>query len=184
MVGGYIVYHGNMKKLYLVRHAKSSKDIPGIEDKQRPLNRRGERECRYIGKRLEKRGIVAQAFYSSPAKRALDTARAIARETGFPPGEIKVVNSIYASNIPKLMKVIKNIDDTVESAMMCGHNPEFLDLVNHLAPRPIKEFPPCGVFGINFNIDSWKRAGREKGTLAFFDCPLKNRKDSQGGDKP
>ncbi|MFH1046571.1 MAG: histidine phosphatase family protein, partial [Candidatus Omnitrophota bacterium] len=163
-----------MKRLYLIRHAKSSQDISGIKDKERPLSKRGKREVEYIGKRLKKRGIVAQALYSSPAKRALDTARLIAKKISFPRKKIKVVPSIYDSDIPQLLKVVKNIDDKVESAVIFGHNPEFLSLVNYLTPRSIKEFPVCGVFGIDFNINSWRSLPRKKGKMAFFDSPKKD----------
>jgi phosphohistidine phosphatase len=160
-----------MKRLYLIRHAKSSKDITGIKDRERPLNKRGKKEARYIGKHLKERGITAQALYSSPAKRAFDTARAIARKIGFPRKKIEVVDALYYSNIPKILKVIKNIDDTVGSAIIFGHNPEFLNLVNYLSARSIQEFPPCGVFGIGFSIDSWKKVARKKGKIVFFRTP-------------
>ena len=160
-----------MKRLYLVRHAKSSKDIPRIKDKERPLSKRGKKEVAYMGKRMKKCGIVAQALYSSPAKRALDTAKAIAKKIGFPRKKIKVVNSIYYSNIPKLLKVIRGIDDEAASALIFGHNPEFINLVNYFTPRCINEFPTCGIFGIDFNINSWRRAARKKGKITFSDSP-------------
>jgi phosphohistidine phosphatase len=160
-----------MKRLYLIRHAKSSKDILGIKDKERPLNKRGKRDVRSIGKRLKKHGIVLHALYSSPAKRALDTARVVAKKIKFPRKKIKVVPSLYHSNVLKLMKVVKHIDDQVESAVIVGHNPEFLKLVNYLTPRVIKEFPTCAVYGVAFNIDSWKRTARNKGKLVFSDYP-------------
>lgn len=105
-----------MKKLYLIRHAESDKDIPGIGDRQRPLNKRGRREAQYIGKLLRKYGISIEAFYSSPAKRAIETAVLVAEEIGFPRNKIKVVYAIYGSNIPKLMWVIKKIINTSDSA--------------------------------------------------------------------
>jgi len=160
-----------MKRLYLIRHAKSNKDISGIKDKDRPLNKLGKREAWYIGKRLKKHGISVQAFYSSPARRAFDTAAVIAKKIGFLRKKIKVANSLYNSNIPKLLKVIKNIDHTMESAVIVGHNPEFLNLVNYLTPRLIKEFPVCGVFGIDFTIDSWRMVARKKGKLVFSEFP-------------
>ena len=163
-----------MKRLYLIRHAKSSKDIPGIRDRERPLNKRGKREVQSIGGLLRKYGIVVQALYSSPAKRAFDTASVIARKIGLPRKRIQVVNSLYGSNIPKLMKIVRKIDDAAESAIIFGHNPELSNLVNYLTVRPIKEFPACGVFGIDFNIDFWGMALHKKGKLVFFEFPKKD----------
>jgi len=162
-----------VRKLYLIRHAKSNKDIAGLKDEERPLNKRGKIEARYVGSRLRKYGIIVQAIYTSPAKRASDTAKAIAKELGLSRNKIKVDNLIYDSNIVKLMRVIKKIDNKVESAVIIGHNPEFLNLVNYLTPRTIKEFPTCGVFVIYFSIDSWKKLARGKGKLVFSESPRK-----------
>jgi phosphohistidine phosphatase len=163
-----------MKRLYLIRHAKSSKDLIGIKDRDRPLNRRGERQAKYIGKLLEKRAITPGALYSSPAKRALDTARAIGKRIGFSRKKIKVVNAIYYSNVLKLIKVIKKMDERVDSAALFGHNPEFLNLVNYLTPRPVKEFPTCAVFGIDLKIGSWKKVARKACKISFFAAPPKD----------
>ena len=160
-----------MKRLYLIRHAKSSKDIPGIKDRERPLSQEGKREAYYIGKRLKKAGITAQAVYSSPAKRALDTARAIVKPIKFPLNKIKIKNILYRSNIPKMMKVVKSINDAAGSALIIGHNPEFLDFLNYLTPRATEKFPTCAVFGIDFDIDSWKRVSRKHGAIVSFDAP-------------
>ncbi len=161
-----------MKRLFLIRHAKSiSKDTPGIKDFDRPLDARGNDETRYIGDTLKNHGIIMDAYVSSPAKRALDTARLIAERTGFPRNKIEVVGSVYESNIPKLLKAIKNFDDGAASVALFGHNPEFLNLVNYLAKGRIAEFPTCGVFGIDFEVDSWADIGKKKGKIVFFEGP-------------
>ncbi len=162
-----------MKRLYLLRHAKSSKDIPGIKDRDRPLNKRGKKEVVRLGKRLKKSGVTVQVLYSSPAKRALDTAQGIAKAIGFPRKKIKIASAVYSSTIPKLLKLIKSTDDREQAALVAGHNPEFYNLLNYLTPQKIDGFPTCGVFGIDFKVDSWRRVARKKGKIAFFASPLK-----------
>jgi phosphohistidine phosphatase len=162
-----------MKRLYVIRHAKSRKDIPGITDRQRPLSKKGAKAAKCMGRCLRKRGVSLAAFYSSPAKRALDTARLIAKEVEFPCQEIKIVNSLYDSNVPRLIKAIKSINDLNFSAVLFGHNPEFLELVNYLTPRAVRKFPTGGVFGIDFDIDSWRSVGRKKGKIVFSERPKK-----------
>jgi phosphohistidine phosphatase len=162
-----------MKRLYVIRHAKSRKDIPGITDKERPLSSKGARAAHTIGRRLKKQGVAIAAFYASPAKRALDTARLIAKEIGFPRKDIKIISSLYASNIPRLIKVIKDVDDIVYSAAIFGHNPELLDLMNYLTPLTLEKFPTCAVFGIDLNIDSWRRVSRKKGEIVLSERPKK-----------
>ena len=164
-----------MKTLYLIRHAKSSKDIPGIKDQDRPLNKRGKIQIEFIGKHLGHSGIVAQAVYSSPAKRALDTAGGIAKKMGFPRSGIKVQPALYASSVFKLLKMVKGFSEQAESVMIFGHNPEFLQLVNYLTLGNITKFPTCGVFGIDFNIHTWRKVVRGKGRLIFSAAPLKRK---------
>ena len=63
-----------MKSLYLLRHAKSSWDNPGLSDIDRPLNPRGERDAPRMGKALGAR-LQPMMFHVSPAERAQSTFR-------------------------------------------------------------------------------------------------------------
>ena len=69
-----------MKTLYLVRHAKSSWKDSSLTDRERPLNKRGEKDAPMMGKRLLSRSVRPSLIMTSPAKRARRTARLIARE--------------------------------------------------------------------------------------------------------
>ena len=160
-----------MKTLYLIRHAKACKDIPNIADIGRPLAKDGEEQTSVIGKRLKKLKILPDVIYSSPAKRALDTAKLIAKEIGFPIKNIAVIASIYESSISRLLKVIKETDDSMGSVMLFGHNPDFFALADHLAPGSIEGFPTCGSLALQFNIDSWKKISSSQGKIVFFECP-------------
>ncbi len=73
-----------MKTLYLVRHAKSSWSNPALSDFDRGLNKRGKRNAPVMGKRMVVDGVKPDLIVSSPAKRALKTARIIAKEIGYP----------------------------------------------------------------------------------------------------
>ncbi|MFQ5644420.1 MAG: histidine phosphatase family protein, partial [Thiogranum sp.] len=76
------------RTLYLVRHAKSSWGAPGLADRDRPLNKRGSSDCRDMGSRLQKRGRVPGLIVSSPALRAVTTARCIAQQLQYPGADI------------------------------------------------------------------------------------------------
>jgi phosphohistidine phosphatase len=67
-----------MKKLIIVRHAKSSWDNPDLDDFDRPLNKRGLKDAPRMGKRLKEKHITPDIMLSSPAERALATCQAIA----------------------------------------------------------------------------------------------------------
>ena len=75
-----------MKRLVLIRHAKSSWKNPGLRDFDRPLNKRGKADAPEMGRRLAQRSLMPDRLLSSPAKRAIRTAEIIADAIGFPPG--------------------------------------------------------------------------------------------------
>jgi phosphohistidine phosphatase len=160
-----------MKQLILIRHAKAYKDIPGIADIDRPLAKEGEEQTSLIGKRLKKLKILPDVIYSSPAKRALGTAKRIAEIIDFPVKSIEVVESIYQSSVSGLLKVIKKIDDSTGSVILFGHNPEFFDLANHLASDSVDKFPTCGALCLELDITSWKKISSKHGKIVFFECP-------------
>ena len=68
-----------MKLLYLVRHAKSSWRDDNLSDAERPLNKRGERDAPFMADLLQRKGINPDLMVSSPALRALSTAKIFAK---------------------------------------------------------------------------------------------------------
>ncbi len=72
-----------MKKLYLIRHAKSSWDYPGLNDHERPLNKRGERDAPFMAKILKEKKVKPDLILSSTAVRALEFAKKIADELDY-----------------------------------------------------------------------------------------------------
>ena len=73
-----------MKRLYLIRHAKSSWKDSSLDDFERPLNKRGRRDAPFMGKRLYRHHVRPDLVISSPAKRAISTSQLIAKEIDFP----------------------------------------------------------------------------------------------------
>jgi phosphohistidine phosphatase len=162
-----------MKRVYLLRHAKSSWAEPGLPDIERPLNKRGQKDAPMMGKRLNKRKVSPQLLISSPAKRALATARIIAEKIGYPQAQIEISDEVYAAGATTLLRIVKRVDDSIVRVMLVGHNPELEGFLNYLVPDQIDKVPTCAVACIDFAVDSWKKVARKKGTLAFFDYPKK-----------
>lgn len=166
-----------MKRLYLVRHAKSSWDFPQLADSERPLNKRGLKDARFMGLRLKKyHKAKPQFFASSPAMRALSSARIIAKQLGYSVKKIKVIDTLYQANILVLLKTVKSIDDSANQAMIVGHNPELSRFASYLSPLKLEEMPTCAVLCFDFKADSWKAIGSKKGIVVFFDYPKKHAK--------
>jgi len=160
--------------LYLVRHAKSSWDDARLKDIDRPLNKRGFRDAPNMGKRLYEAGVQVQMILSSPAKRAYTTASLIACEIEYDSRKIIIDDDIYEATTRDLLNIIHELDDTLISVMLVGHNPGFTALANYLTKEYFDNVPTSGIVAISFS-SSWNQIGRNSGKLIFFDYPKKNR---------
>jgi phosphohistidine phosphatase len=160
-----------VKRLTLVRHAKSSWKHAGLPDFDRPLNGRGREEAPEMGRRLAARGILPDIVVSSPAKRAWSTARKVARKIGFPEGALREDEAIYEADVAALLGVLRGLDPLWGHAMLVGHNPGLTELANFLVGEEIAEFPTCGVASLLLGVDAWEEVGKASGTVVFFDAP-------------
>lgn len=166
-----------MKTLYVIRHAKSSWDDMTIDDFDRPLNDRGKTDAPRMGKRLKEKNIYPGLLLSSPAKRALSTAKRISEALGYSKENIKTDRALYHAGSTQIFSVIKLLPDKFDTVMIFGHNPGLTDFVNDVGRSiDIDNIPTCGVVAFEFNIDSWKELREGLGTLLFFDYP-KSKKD-------
>ena len=163
-----------MKTLYLVRHAKSSWKNPNLDDFERPLNKRGRKNAPFMGKILKKLKVAPDLVISSPANRAATTARIIAAAINYPLENIRYSEAIYEFSENALFHVVKHIDDTVNKAMVVGHNPAINGLANYIGDQPIANIPTCGVFCVELDTSSWKKISEHCGKLKFFEFPKKH----------
>ena len=161
-----------MKKIYIVRHAKSSWKDPGMKDFDRPLNKRGKHDAPLIGKLLRDRGIKPDWIVSSPANRAQTTAKTIAQEVGFPLNEIVLEQKIYEAYLEDVVDVIQCLPDEVETAFIFGHNPAFTYLVNHFNHGElVVNVPTCGIGCVETSAKHWSDIHPDNSNLVSFDYP-------------
>lgn len=164
-----------MKRLYLIRHAKSSWSDPDLSDIDRPLNKRGKRDAPFMGKRLKKAHRAnPDIILSSPAKRALRTAKILAREIDYPKGKIEIKDSLYGSGVQAMLNIIHYLDDSLDEVMLFGHNPDITSLANYLSDQQVDNIPTCGIFRVDFDVQSWKDVKKGAGIFKFFDYPKKH----------
>lgn len=160
-----------MKTLFVVRHAKSSWKEASLNDFDRPLNKRGKHDAPEMGKRLKRAQVKPDLIISSPAKRALDTAEIIAKEVGYPEGSIRKIDTIYEASLSDLIALIHALDDRYDTILLVGHNPGLTYLLNHLSGEHVQNLPTCGIYGLSFEVDSWKKIVRHSGRVVFADSP-------------
>ncbi len=161
------------KTLFIVRHAKSSWDDAGLDDRQRPLNQRGKEEAPKMGKHLAGYSVKPGLITSSPAVRALKTAEKIAKELGFKKSDVAVNEGLYTFEGDGLMKVVKELDDRYGSVMLVGHNPAVTSFANEISNAGIDNIPTCGVVLLEFDARKWKDVGKGGGRLLEYDYPKK-----------
>lgn len=161
-----------MKRIYLVRHAKSDWHN-NLEDFDRPLNNRGETDAPEMAKRIKEMGFVPDIIISSPAKRAITTAKYFASVFKYSHECIQEERSIYDVGQRYTLKLITELPETLNSPMIFGHNPDHSYLATYLSNSEIGNMPTCSVVGIEFDTDSWEDIKKAKSTLLFFEFPLK-----------
>ena len=160
-----------MKKLYLIRHAKSSWKEIGLSDFERGLNKRGKKDAPMIGNILKKKEITPDIIISSPAKRTKKTAFIIAKSVGIKKENIIFKESIYESSMNELLNVIENLDNSLNSVFLIGHNPSLNVLAEYLTNSYINNIPTCGVLAIDLDINLWNEVSDGCGKIEFFDYP-------------
>ncbi len=136
-----------MKKLYIIRHAKSSWKDSMLDDFDRPLNKRGQKDAPFMGKQLAKRGVQADMIISSPAVRAKTTAQIIAKELHFTK-PVVYEESIYEADVESLYQVLRSVDEKYNTVLLIGHNPGLNMLAEDLADFH-ENIPTCGVVEID-----------------------------------
>jgi phosphohistidine phosphatase len=165
-----------VKFLTLIRHAKSSWKNPQLTDFERPLNKRGENDAPRMAERFRACEPSPDLLVSSPAARALETARVFARELGHPLSRLALREDVYDAGVSDLLRVVQSFDDRLDHVAVCGHNPALTELCRLLTAAPIDNIPTCGIAQIRLRVESWTETSPGCGTLAHFDYPKKHRK--------
>jgi phosphohistidine phosphatase len=143
-----------MKTLLLLRHAKSSWKKVGLPDHERPLNKRGKKEAPLVGKYLLANNLVPDQILSSTARRAHDTAQAVAETSGFD-GEVELYQDLYMSDTPNYIDILRCMPDQANRVLVVGHNPDVEDLLALLTD--VREhMAPATLAVIDLHISSWQ----------------------------
>lgn len=167
-----------MKRLILLRHAKSSWKNPGLKDFDRPLNSRGKHNAPMIGKRLVANGILPKVLVSSPAKRAWKTASLISKELGYSKGSIITEPAIYEADLNGLLTLVRNFNDKWDDVMLIGHNPGLTDFAEYLTGEELFNMPTCAVCCIEFSVEKWSDVRAMAGRMYHYDFPKRIMVDS------
>jgi len=161
-----------MKKLYLIRHAKSDWSNPTLDDFDRPLNKRGKKNAPLMGRVLRKKNIHPDLIISSPAYRARETTKKIAKKICYK-NEIMYNENIYEASLKTILEIVNFIDDEYDDVFIVGHNPALNMLAFYLIEFN-ENLPTAGVLEIEFNCESWREIKKKNAKFVSFEYPKKN----------
>lgn len=165
-----------MKQLLLVRHAKSDWNNSELSDFERPLNKRGERDAPEMAARMLDKHIIPQAIISSPALRAITTAKYFADTFNIDESLIIKEEQIYEASSNTLLNIVNQTDNKYNFVALFGHNPGLTTLAIALCDTQVYDIPTCGLILIEFPFEDWKMVSKDTGIQKLYDFP-KNDED-------
>ncbi len=145
-----------MKKLWIVRHAKSSWSDYSLPDHDRPLNKRGKRDAPFMAKHIAENHTRPELLLSSTANRAYTTCLNFKDALGLDEDSVVKVPELYHASIATCLDIIKNIDEKYDVAAIFGHNPTFTYLIHELTAEGPDNHPTCGCALISSDVNRWK----------------------------
>ena len=145
-----------MKKLFLLRHAKASREFSILKDIERPLTERGFHDAKLVSEQFKKKIGTPGLIISSPAVRAYSTAIVFASAFHYPEDRIQLNGKLYNSSVEDYLEVIMELDPSCETAMIVGHNEVMTDTVKKLIhDSSFESLRTCAVAALSCDIKSW-----------------------------
>ena len=158
-----------MKRLVLMRHAKSSWDDPLIEDHDRALNGRGRVSARVLGEWMRAQKYIPDQVLSSSALRTRETFSRL----GFV-CDAAFTRKLYLADPQVMMDVLR--DATGETVLMLGHNPGIAWFAQNIVQVPpphsrFFDYPTCATMVTEFDVAEWREIGTGSGKAVDFVIP-------------
>jgi phosphohistidine phosphatase len=158
-----------MKRIHLLRHAKSSWKDTSLLDHDRPLAGRGRRAAKAIAHHMRDNDIAPDLVLCSTARRARETLDRL--EPVLSRSAVEVDGDLYAASAPALLQRLRTVADTVESVLLIGHNPGLQDLALELArPSPTADelaakYPTAALATLEVSTATWRELDRNTAAL-------------------
>ncbi len=152
-----------MKKLILLRHAKSSWDDPGLDDHDRVLNRRGKAAVPVIGGWLSSRRHIPDLVLCSSAVRTRQTIDGLRKAIAGIPAPI-IEADLYHASPERMLERLRALPRTCSTVMLVGHQPGIGSLTRQLADgtetrrcrRAFEHFPTAAAAVLELTADDWR----------------------------
>ncbi len=163
-----------MKTLLILRHAKSDRTDTGLADHDRPLAPRGEADAPRMGAALRALGCIPDHIMTSTAVRAHGTARLIASAMGYD-GPLGARSGLYATGAEGLLAELRACEETAETVLLVGHNPDLEELVSLLIcgepADAVVTLPTAALAALALDVENWAALAPACGSLLWLLTP-------------
>ena len=150
-----------MKRLLIMRHAKSSWKDSELPDHERPLKKKGQKDAEHMGKLLKSKDLTPDLILTSSAARARETAEIVAEVSKAGKKHVVVLDALYMAEPQTILDAIREHGGDHKAIMVVGHNPgleAFLQIVN----GAVESLPTAAVAYMSTSVDKWKHLGEKK----------------------
>jgi phosphohistidine phosphatase len=154
-----------MKTLYIIRHAKTNRALNDLDRELLPI---GIERSNKLGKYLSESNCKTDVLFSSYAKRAMQTAHIIAEHIGFKEDEIIAKESLYFTSQEKYFDIIMEQNNSINSVMIIGHNPEITNVAHFFIPDISSYMQTGACFCFDFKTDDWTKIFTAEREVRFY----------------
>ena len=155
-----------LRKIILLRHAKSSWKDPSLRDFDRPLSKRGMIDTKLMKEHIASLVMGVDEIYSSPSVRTSQTINQLVPEIS----HVNYLASLYLGDISVVLSLLESIQTRIKTVMIVGHNPCIHEMMEILCKKPVEKFPTCAVAVFSLN-NGWAKTGIPIGNLEKFIKP-------------
>ncbi len=158
-----------MKTLYIVRHGKAMlRAADQMGDYHRTLIEKGINRTKKLVAQLQLMDEKTELIISSPAVRAIETAKIIAVDLGYPIEKIQLEEGLYVENEIFMFDLISQISEEIDRVMIVGHNPTLTNFLNHFLSPPLDWFKTSSMACLVFETDDWTEITKANNQLVYF----------------
>ncbi|MGB1037571.1 MAG: SixA phosphatase family protein [Bacteroidia bacterium] len=158
-----------MKRVLLMRHAKSDWSNDDLSDHQRPLNNRGKNDAPRMAIEVAERGIFPELILVSDAERTRETWELI--KEYFPTSQTVFIPELYLASSSEILRIVSEVDDLVDNVMIIAHNPGITTAFYDIAKVRIDNVPTSGIGCIKLIANQFKDILTPGNELEYFIYP-------------
>ncbi len=156
-----------MKTIIILRHGKAEIGDFDTDDFDRHLTDRGRRNASEMGKFIYIKVNKLDLIIASDSKRTTQTAKFACDSMNYPKEKIQFDSDLYLASMRRILKIVFNLSDAINSCIIVGHNPGLTDLVNHFGVR-LDNLPTASAVCFNFETDNWNEISAENAKFQWI----------------